>query len=163
MAMSIPVLAAAIVTGIGQSGPPTTPVTGFATGIINEIEQNGMATFGSVPTPNPVSGVTGPGMASKIQAAAGYPNVSTPLSNFCSAVATYINSNAIVTYTGPIPPANPAWFLGGTISGLSGSALASAVQSSMGFPSVSSQLLGMCTAITDHITNFASVTSGVIS
>ena len=107
--------------------------------------------------------MTGASMASKVQGYAGYPTVSTELLDFCSAIVDHIQGDGIVTYTGPPMPPGNDWFLGGTISGLSGATLAALIQSYVGYPLVSTELLGMSTAITDHIEANAEVVSGVIS
>lgn len=164
MATSFPLLATEIATAIGQSYV-TTQVMGFAHGILEELTQNGTATFGFTPTGHTISGMTAASMAGKIATYAGYGYASPELVNFCMGIVTHIQGAAIVTYTGPIfpPPPPPGWFLGGTISGLSGPAMASLVQSYVGYPSVSPQLLAKCTAIANHIMTNASVVSGVIS
>jgi hypothetical protein len=167
MATSIPTLATAIATGIGQSFV-TQQVTAFATGVLDELTQNGSATFGNIPGPHPISGLTGASMASRIVAAAPYPFTSPELVNFCTAIADHINNNGVVTYAGP-PPAPPglqppdAWFQGGTVSGVNGPLMATEVAAAVGYPFVSTQLIGKCTAIADHINNNAEVESGVIS
>ena len=107
-------------------------------------------------------------MAALIAPLAGYPGVTPDLLNFCTGVANHILAAGQVFYSGP-PPAPPvlppslAWFLGGTISGLSGSAMADLVKTTMGKPSVTSELLNQCTAIANHIMTNATVVSGVIS
>jgi hypothetical protein len=161
MSVSPSLLGTEIATALGQSSA-TSQVIGFATGILNELTQSGMAAFGS-PSGNTISGMTGADMASKVAAAAGFGSVSGTLSGFCSGIVSHIQSAGMVSYTGPTPPATPVYFLGGTISGLSGSAMAAQVQASAGYPSVSSQLLGMCTVIANHIMTNAQVTSGIIS
>lgn len=157
MAMDASQLAEAITLGINQSLPPSTEVEGFAQGVINAL-QGATATFGP-PSGNTISGIVGAAVAADVQAGAGYPGISSELSGFGSGLASYVQANAIVTYTGP----GPSFFTGGTISGLVGAAFASVLQGSMGYPSVSSELLGMATAITDHIVANAEVESGVIS
>jgi hypothetical protein len=154
-------LASEIATAVGHPGNVTVQIQGFATGILQELTQNGHATVGA-PSGNAISGMTGYSMASKVATAAGYGFVSTPLLHFCNGVTTHILTGT-VNYTGPIPPAIPPWFLGGTIVGLSGPAMAALVQSNVGFPFTSSYLLAMCTAITSHIMTNAQVTSGTIS
>lgn len=160
MALNPTALSSAIATGLGQSGP-TSQTTAFANGIITALKA-GIAVFGASASGNAISGVSASTMASLIQSAAPYPGSSSQLTGFCGAIATHIMTGT-VTYTGPPPPATPPWILGGTIVGLSGSSLASLAQSMAGFPSVSSQLTGMCTAITTHIMANATVVSGVIS
>lgn len=157
MSVSPTALAAAMATGIGQSAP-TSQLSGFAKGILEELTQHGMASSGP-PSGNTISGMSGSSMATKVAGYAGYPNVSAELMGFCSAIVSHIESAGLVSYTGP----GPVFFLGGTISGLSGSAMASGVMSSVGYPSVTSQLSGMCGAIASHIMSNAEVNSGTIS
>lgn len=160
MALNPSALSAAIASGLGQSGT-TSQTDAFANGIITAL-MAGVAIFGVSASGNAISGVSDSTMASLIESAAPYPGSSSQLSGFCTGIASHIMTGT-VTYTGPPPPAVPPWILGGTIVGLSGSAMASLVQSSAGFPSVTSQLLGMCSAIANHITANAEVVSGVIS
>lgn len=167
MAVNSSQLATQLAAGINQ-GFTTAQVEAFAAGVLDELTQNGSATFGDIAGPHPISGLSGPSMASKIAPPAGYPGISATLQNFCQAIADHINNNGTVTYTGPPPappalPASEAWFLGGTISGLNGPGLASEVAAAVGYPGVSSQLIGFCSAITDHLEANAEVTSGVIS
>jgi len=167
MATVIPGLATEIATGIGQ-GFVTLHVTAFATGVLDELTQNGSATFGNIPGPHPISGLSGASMASRIVAAGPYTFVSPELANFCTAIADHITANGVVTYAGP-PPAPPglpppdAWFTGGVVSGVNGPGMAAEVAAAVGYPFVSTQLIGKCTAIADHINNNAQVESGVIS
>lgn len=164
MAVSISSLASEIASALGHPGDVTQEVLGWATGVLNELTQSGIATFGGgTPTGHTISGMTGASMASRVASAAGYPSISTELLNFCTAIASYVQGNTIVTYTGPPPPANPNYFQNGTISGLVGSGLANAVQASVGYPFVSSPLLAKCSAITSHIMTNAQVQLGVIS
>lgn len=161
MAVNASLLATQIATGMGQSSA-TSQVMGLATGILAELTGNGTAAVGS-PAGNTISGMTGSDMASKVSTAAGFGSVSSVLSGMCSGIVSHIQSSGSVSYTSPTPPAFPVYFLGGTISGLSGSAMAAQVKSSAGFPSVTSQLLGLCTAIANHIMANAEVTAGIIS
>lgn len=168
MALSGSGLAEEIRSAMNFPSPTSTQLIGWATGIVEEITTNGMATFGTIAGPHPISGLTGSSMAGKVANYAGYPGVSAQLLNFCTAIANHIMTNGVVTYAGP-PPAPPAippsaaWYTGGTISGLSGSLMASDVASAVGFPGVSAPLLNKCTAIANHIMTNAQVESGVIS
>lgn len=166
MAMNYTQLADEIATAMGYSFT-STYILAFAHGTVDEIK-NGMATFGNTPSGHTISGIDASNMATLIMGYAGYPFISPQLVAYCNGVATHIMGSGIVTYIGP-PPAPPvimppaAWFLGGTISGLDGSACASLVKTLAGYPSVSPQLLAECTAVVDHVMANALVVSGVIS
>jgi hypothetical protein len=147
-------LADAITLGLGQSLPHSAETLGFATGILNELRAATAGFGGMSPGPYSISGMSGSSMATRVKNAAGYPSVSAELTSFCQAISDAV-ALGIVVYTGP----GPVFFLGGTISGISGSSMASAA----GFPSVTSQVSGMCGAIATYINSNASVTSGVIS
>lgn len=155
MSLNVTALADAITIGLGQSLPHSPEVLGFAQGIIDELKAGTAGFGGPNPSPYSISGVTGSSMAGRVKNAAPYPSVSSELSAFCGSIATQIQAG-IVTYSGP--PGGP-YALGGTISGVSGSAIASGA----GFPSVTSQLSGMCNAIANHTVSNAQVVSGVIS
>jgi hypothetical protein len=153
---------------MGFPAPNSAQIIGWAQGILEELTQNGTATSRNFPGPHPISGMSGASMASKIASYAGYPGVSSTLNNYCNAIVQHIQSNGQVFYTAPVaaPPAIPppaAWFLNGTISGLSGSTMASLIVSQVGYPGVSSQLLAKCNAIVAHIQSNALVTDGVIA
>jgi hypothetical protein len=102
-------------------------------------------------------------MALLISTFSGFPSVSPELLGFCSGIATYVMANAQVFYVGPPPPTLPDWNVGGTITGLDGGDLANAVAPLMGQPAPSTELTAQCTAMMDHVTNFALVTDGVIA
>lgn len=160
MSLSSSTLASDIATALGHSGNVTLQVLGFAQGIIDELTQNGVASTGPI-TGNTISGVTGSSMASKISVAAGFGSVSAKLLNFCNGISSHITSAANITYTGP--GTSPPYSTGGTISGLSGSAMASLISSNVGYGSVTSILLAMATAVTNHITINAQANAGVIT
>lgn len=162
MATSPALLADEVATALGNPGNITSQVLGWATGLLEELTQNGSATFGGFAGPHPISGMSGSSMATKIANYAGYPGANSTLIAYCNGIVSHIQGSGTVTYTSPtgLPP---NWFLGGTISGLSGSAMAAEVASSVGYPGVSPELLAKCTAIADHITGNAEVVSGVIS
>lgn len=168
MALNASGLADEVRSAMGFPSPTSKEIVGWATGIVDEVTSNGVATFGNIPGPHPISGITGASMAGKVATAAGYGSVSAELLNFCTGVANHITGSGVVTYAGP-PPAPPAlpppaaWFLGGVVSGLSGPAMAAQVASAVGYPGVSPELLNQCTAIADHIMANAQVVSGVIS
>lgn len=158
MSLNPSALAAAMASGIGQSSP-TSELSGFAQGIIEELTSNGVAAQGPQ-SGNMISGISGSSMATKVVAAAGYGSVSSKLSSFCNGIVSHITSAGMVSYTAPGPG---FWNLGGTISGLSGSAMAATVASDVGYGSVSSELSGMCNAICNHIIANGDVEAGVIS
>jgi hypothetical protein len=163
MATSAAGLAADVATALGHPGDVSAPVLGWATGVLGELTQNGIATFGLIPGPHPISGMTGASMASKIALAAGYPGPTPILIAYAGAICTHIQSSGFVTYTSPTSPIPPNWFLGGTISGLNGPAMATLVAAACGFPGTTPILIAKCTAIASHIMSNAQVVSGVIS
>jgi hypothetical protein len=162
MATNYTQLAGEIATALGHPGNVTTQVLGFARGILEELTQSGSATFGNIPGPHSISGLTGSSMANRVKTYAGYPTVSSQLLGFCTGISTHVMTG-VVTYTGPSSPTPPNWFLGGTISGMTGSGMANQVKINVPFPYVTSELLAMCQAIVSHIQTNAQVTSGVIS
>lgn len=145
--------------------PVTLQLTGWATGVLQELTQSGIATSRVIPGPHPISGMSGASMAALVAAAAGYPFVSIPLLNYCNAIVQHIQTAGQVFYTAPVGSPNPAdnFFLNGTITGLDGSTLAALVAAQVGYPFVSTRLLAKCTAIVNHIQTNAIVTDGVIS
>lgn len=164
MATNAALLASQIAAGLGHPGDVTVQVQGFATGILEELTQNGTAGFnGGIPSPYSITGMSGGSLATKVAGYAGYPGVSPQLLSFCTAIVSHIQGAGIVTYVGPPPPANPNYFLGGTISGLVGATMASLIQAAVPYPFVSTELLGMSDAICNHIVANAQVVSGVIS
>ncbi len=164
MAVNAPQLADEVAAALGYD-TTSTQLIGWATGILEELTQNGIATFGFTPSGHTISGMTPASMASKIANYAGYGSVSTELLNYCTGIVNHIHGTAIVTYIGPPfpPPPPPGWYLGGTISAINGAGMASMVAAAVGYPGVSAQLLAKCTAICDHIIANALVVSGVIS
>lgn len=162
MAMDVSALADAITLGMGFSLPASTEITGFAQGVVDGVSA-GTASFGGIPSPHVISGMDGSAISAAIASNAGYPGVSSELAGFGDSLATYIQSNAIVTYTGPVPPPPPGFNLGGTISGLVGAALGDALAAGMGLGAASAEVTAMGTAIADHIVANATVVNGVIS
>lgn len=169
MAVNSPQLSDEIRVAIGFPLPISDQLIGWATGVLDELTQSGTATSRNFPGPHPISGMTGASMASRIIAASNgtYGFVSTELTNFCNAIVSHVQTSGQVFYTSPIPanppPPSDSWFLGGTITGLDGTVLASLVAAQVGYPFVSTQLLAMCTAFVTHIQTNAEVTDGVIS
>ena len=97
-------LADEIRQAMGFPTPTSTQLLGFAKAILEELTQNGMATFGGSPTGHSISGMTAASLASKIANYAGYGYVSTELLKYSTGVVNYIQASAIVTYVGPPPP-----------------------------------------------------------
>ena len=82
------------------------------------------------------------------------------------AAASVANASGTVLGTAPPTggPLTAGSAAGGTISGMSGSDLASKMKSDSGFPSVSPQLLNFCTAMVTHfLTGVVSFASGNIN
>lgn len=168
MPMTGPGLADEIRTEMGFPAPTSQQLIGWATGVVTHIQTAGIATFGNIPGPHPITGLSGPVMAATIAPIAGYPGTTPELINYCTGIATYIMANGVVTYTGPapmpptiLPPA--AWFLGGTISGMDGNAMSVVVAGLLGLGPPTPPLINKCTAIANHIQTNAQVVSGVIS
>ena len=157
MSVNAPGMADEIRSAMGFPTPVTAQLVGWSQGVLDELTISGSAATGS-PSGNAISGLTGASMAARIQSGAGYPSVSTELLAYATALSNYINGNAVVAYTNP--PTNDS---GGTISGMTGAAMAVAVAAGVGFPSVSSELLAKCTAIVDHIQSNALVNGGIIA
>lgn len=169
MAVNPTQLADEIRSALSFPTPVSDQLIGWATGVLDELTQSGTATSRNFPGPHPISGMTGASMAARIVAASNgkYGFVSTSLLNYCNAVVTHIQSQGQVFYTSPIPsnppPPSDSWFLGGTITGLDGNALAVLVAAQVGYPFVSTQLIAKCTAMVNHIMSNAEVTDGTIS
>ena len=163
MAMAGHLLAEEIRAEMGFPPPTSVPIIGWATGFVLHMQTSGLATKGGIPGPHIISGINGPGMAALITATALYPFPSPELISFCQAVATYIMTNAQVFYIGPPPPAAPDWFLGGTISGLDGAAMAAQVAVAIGKPGPTPDLIAKCSAIVNHLQTNGQVIDGVIS
>lgn len=115
--------------------------------------------------------MVGADLAEAIRVAMGFPlPVSSQLSGLASAIVSHLSSTSVVSFapgsvTGvaPLPPAPPFPALqtgaasNGLIVGPTGAVLAPLVQSMAGYPSVSAELLGMCTAICTHYTTKSKV------
>lgn len=164
MATSATQLADEIRSAMGFPTPVSAQLTGWAKGTLEELTQNGIATFGLVAGPHPISGMSAASMASKVAGYAEYPGVSAELLGFCKGIVDHIQGSGFVTYTGTPTGSGPTeWALGGKIFGLSGSGMASQVASDVPYPNVSGPLLQFCTAVASHISTNASVVLGVIS
>ena len=177
---------------MGFPSPNSTQLVGWGSGVVSHIQAAALVSFapGNVtgtclPTPGPltagaatsgvIAGLSGPAMASLVQAAAGYPSVSAELTAFCTEIANHVMSAGTVDFsTGTVngactnTPITPGTFtgtgVGGTISGMSGSTLADNVHAAAGYPgSTSPELVDFCTAIVTYIEANATVAGGVMS
>jgi hypothetical protein len=103
----------------GTYPSPTTELSAFCAQIALHVMTSGLVSFASgditgtctnTPlSPGPlaggagangkISGLSGSTLATLVQAAVGYPNVSAPLTAFCTAICNYIMANAVVSYT----------------------------------------------------------------
>ena len=153
MSMSKPILAQAIATGVSQAAA-TSQVDGFASGIIDEITINGIASTGSAA--GSITGLVAATMANRIEIASGYPSVSAELLGICTGIVKHLHDDAILIY-----PAFP-YINSGEITNLDGSVLAGYVKTESGYPNVSAELLGMCTGIVTHLMDNAECNGGTI-
>jgi len=186
MALSGPALADAIRSTMGFPLPVSTYLNGWGNGIVNEITTNAQVSnasgtvTGTAPsiggplsagaaTGGTISNLNGSRLASTVASDAGYPFVSGNLSAMCGAIVTHIESVGLVSFssgniTGTCTndATHPGTLsggagTGGTVSGLNGSTLASAIASAVGYPFVSSQLINFSTAIVNYIMTNAQV------
>ena len=167
MAMSPFILAEDMRSKMNKPFPASLELIGLSVGIVSAL-QNATATFGNIQTPHSISGIDPKAMASDIASKSLFPGISNELIAMCTGIATYLEDNAIVTYAGPAPsppaiPPSAAWNTGGTILNIDKDGLASQLQISMGQPAVTSDLIGMSDAITNHLLVFAEVNNGVIN
>ena len=145
----------------------TDELKGIAQGILDELTLQGIATFGLIPGPHPVVGLTPPTMAAKIVSAGGAKTITPQLLGLCTGIVSGL-ATAIVTYAAPpqtIPPIAPIldWFTGGLIAGLAGPVMAVQISSALGFPAPTPELINMANSIVNHIQANAQVESGKIS
>jgi hypothetical protein len=103
-------------------------------------------------------------LANEIQTAMGFSSISSQLLGFCQALVSEIQTNAKISnslVTGDCPHSGGSLSNGtsvnGIISSLSGSRLASTIQSDIGFPLVTSNLLNLSNAIVNHIMGLGKV------
>jgi hypothetical protein len=162
MAVSPSILAEAIRVDVGFPSPVSFELQSFCTGLLDELTQSGSATFGGIPGPHPISGMSGTSLATRISNILGIA-VFPDFVDYCNALVDHIQDNAFVTYTSPTPPSPIIYTSGGSISGMDGADMADAIAAARGFPNVTNQLLKKCEAIVDHIETFAAVEFGVIS
>jgi hypothetical protein len=111
--------------------------------------------------------MSGPALGDFVRSSMGFPlPLSTQLNGWGTAVVTHIQTSAIVTHapgtvTGTAPPNGGALSNGaadnGTISGLSGSVLASLVASDAGYGYVTGRLQTFCDDIVAHIQTYGRV------
>lgn len=112
--------------------------------------------------------MTGNGMADSIRTSMGFPTpLSAQLIGWGTAIVEHLQTAGLVnnapgTVTGtcaPVPgPLLNGAAAGGLIAGLSGSTLANLVKTYAGYPSITSQLQGLCDAIVSHVQ-----TMGIVS
>lgn len=162
MAMSGPLLAQDIADAMGVSVTPQ--LICFGNGIVNEIKL-GVPGVG-LPTGNLISGLDYSRAANEIgNCIAG--SVTPEIEDYCMALFLYIMAKAIITYTGPPPPAPNMWSIGGKIFSLVGDDMAQDIHDLVydpkGFPGPSDKLKAKCGAIAQHIMLNAEVESGVIN
>ncbi len=168
MALNPSLLASEIQAAIGA--PSVTPeILAYATAICEEIIENGLATFTTIPTPHTISDLDGDSLATKVADKIGRGPKSDNTVKFCTGIAEYINDNGIVTYaskpisyTPPIVTIPQSWQNEGTISLLIGPDMADLIEEKVGAPFMSSKLIAKCTAICNHITSNAQVEIGKI-
>ena len=158
MALNATQLADEVRSAMGFPLPTSPKLIGWAQGIVEEIQQNGIATSGGFAGPHSISGITGASMASKVASYAGYPSISPELLGFCNGVVLHIMAMSKVFYIDP-----PTFIAGGTIVGTNGPAMATQVQALVPYPLITTQLLAECTAISNHINANATVNAGIIS
>lgn len=181
MALVPALLADKIKTDMGFAGLTSAQLLGWATGVIDEIQNVAVVTnvsgitgtcLASGPAPlssgigtgGVISAMTGSSMATKVKNAAGYPFVSTQLTDFCTGIVNHIQSLGTMefasggitgTCTNTLVVAGPLTSgagINGTISGLNGPVLALDIHNAVGYPgSVSTKLVEFCTAFTDYI------------
>lgn len=154
-----------IVTHVAGSVMGTAPSGGGA--LINGTATNGI-----------ISGLTGAAFASAVSGSAGYPGISGELQSYCNEIVDHIQTFGLVefapgTITGTCTNssssagglANGAGS-GGLITNLDGTALASAIHSSVGYPGgVSGPLTLFCNALMNYIMANAEVSyaSGTVT
>src|SRR5579863_7374403 len=113
--MAVSGMADSIRSTMGFPLPVSTQLTGWATGIIGELTGHGLVnnasgTITGVCAPGSplsagagtgglISGLSGSRLASAVQAAAGYPSVSSQLTAFCAQIVLHIQTAGIVTFT----------------------------------------------------------------
>lgn len=150
---------------IGFSGALSKQLIGTAQGIVEEIQESAIATFGVIPGPHPTSGMSPNSMAQKIAIYTGYGYVTPQLIAFCKGIIMHMHEATVVTYKAPtgllVPTEN--FKILGTASGTNGPGMAEKVRSCIGFPYVSPNLLAECTAISNHINANAQIQVGKFS
>lgn len=146
-------LSSEIATELGQV--ETDETLAFAQAIVEELKTSAIASTGS--PAGTISNIDSASMAALIVTYASYPYSTSEVEGLCDALKSHIESDAVVTY-----PADP-WSDGGTISNLSDAAMAALWKTNASYPSVTAQILGMCTAILTHIMNNASCDGGSLT
>jgi hypothetical protein len=176
-------------TAEGYPPPTTAQSKVWGNAIISEIQNGqisnapGTITGIAPPAPGPlldgagsngmIGGLSGGNIASAVQAGFPFSSSSSKFTAFCNTLVSYIMSGGQVSFaSGNITgvctntPLTPGVLTagagsGGTVGGMSASALASMIQSSIGAPSSTPQMTGFAQALIDHVQNNAVVTYGV--
>jgi len=184
MAMVVADLADALKVGLGFGAEPTSSETiGMATAIINELgvgivahligEITGTAPSPSGPTLSDgaatgglITGMTGASLADKMKTEMGKSSVSSELLDMATEIADHLSTatiefaagdiTGICAHTPTVPGPLVGEGTGGTLQGLSGPTLASALAGVFG--SLSPELSDLCNALIDYISNNAEVT-----
>lgn len=180
-------MATSIRTQMSFSPPNSSQLVGWSSGIINHLITSGLVNFapGTItgtcpPSGGPLSngaasmgivvGLDPSQLASLVQAAAGYPSISTELLKFCQQIVLHIETVGQASFaSGNITGActntllTPGSFTGagmnGTLSNLSGTTLANNIHSAVGYPgSTSNQLINFCNAICNYLMTNADIT-----
>ena len=178
MSMNATAMATAIQVEMGFPSPPSEELIGWSSGLIAGLTA---ASFSNPPgtivgicdpggplllgagTLGVITGMIPATIASDIAEGAGYLGVSSQLSSFCAQIVTHIQTLGLITFepnsvigvctNTPISPgAMIGKASGGKISGLSGSVLAAAIHSTVGYPGVvSGSLTSFCTGMVNYI------------
>lgn len=193
MALVATDLSDAIRSAMGFPLPVSNQLNAWATGIVSHIQASSLVSNapGTVvgiapPSPGPltlgaatggtISGLVGTVMANLITSAdpTDYPSATPELTGMCNGICQHIVTAGLVSFSiGTIngactnTPITPGVFtgigIGGTISSLDATAMATLIASQASFPFVSSQLISMCTAIVNYIMANASVSYSLVT
>jgi hypothetical protein len=161
---NMPMISALMATEMAAQlgkGPVTNELRQLAASIVEEIQENCIATSGSpTGTISSVLGTAslmGTSMANRHAKKLGLKETPEQLIKFCTGISDHVLTLGIVSY-----PSTP-YTAGGTISGLTGPLMAASVQTQMQLPTVSTELTSICTAIAQHIITNAIVNATIIT